>query len=122
MNRGIFLSAAALMMLAGPAMAQNRCVTPNAPLVPDGKTATAAQLIATSADVKKFIKDSDDYQNCLLTDLATQQDQAKKDKKELDPTVKAAIESKGDSNQKDKERVGKEYNAAAVAYRAAHPK
>ena len=38
----------------------------------------------------------------------------------VDAAAKKALETKGDANQKDKERVGKAYNAAAVAYKAAH--
>jgi hypothetical protein len=124
MTRGICLSTIALVMLAAPAFAQDKCSAPIAPVVPNGKTAAAAELIQAQKDVVAFIKSSDDYQNCLLADLQSQIDAAKdnKDKKGLDPAIKKAIEAKGDANQKLKETVGKQYNAAAAAYKQAHPK
>lgn len=120
MTRGIFLSAVAFTVLASPAFAQDRCSAPIAPVVPDGKTATVTQLVQANKDVVAFIKASDEYQNCLLADLQAQVDQAKSDKKDLNPAIKKAIEAKGDANQKEKERVGKAYNTAATAYKAAH--
>ena len=122
MTRGICLTAVALAMLASPAFAQDKCSAPIAPVVPDGKTATVAQLVQANKDVVAFIKSSDDFQNCLVSDLAAATEAAKGDKKGLDPAIKKAIEEKGDANQKEKERVGKAYNAAAAAYKAAHPK
>jgi hypothetical protein len=122
MTRGICLSTVAFVMLAAPAFAQDKCAAPIAPVVPNGKTAAAAELIQAQKDVVAFIKTSDDYQICLLAELQAQVDQAKDDKKALDPAIKKAIEAKGDANQKLKETVGKQYNAAAVAYKAAHPK
>ena len=122
MNRGICLSAAVFAVLASPALAQDRCSAPIAPVVPNGKTASVGELVQANKDVVAFIKASDEYQNCLLADLQAKTDQAKSDKKELDPGVKKAIEAKGDANQKEKERVGKEYNTAAAAYKSAHPK
>jgi len=79
-------------------------------------------LYEANKDVVAFIKASDDYQSCLLADLQSQIDAAKDNKKELDPAIKKAIEAKGDANQKLKESVGKAYNAAAAAYKQAHPK
>ena len=124
MTRGICLSTIALVMLAAPAFAQDKCSAPIAPVVPNGRTATVADLVQANKDVVAFIKSSDDYQSCLLADLQSQIDQAKdnKDKKGLDPAIKKAIEAKGDANQKLKETVGKQYNTAAAAYKAAHPK
>jgi hypothetical protein len=111
-------------MLAAPAFAQDKCSAPIAPVVPNGRTATVSDLVQANKDVVAFIKASDDYQSCLLADLQSQIDAAKddKDKKGLDPAIKKAIEAKGDANQKLKETVGKAYNAAAAAYKQAHPK
>ena len=124
MTRGICLSTIALVMLAAPAFAQDKCMAPIAPVIPNGRTAAVADLVQANKDVVSFIKSSDDYQSCLLADLQTQIDAAKdnKDKKGLDPAIKKAIEAKGDANQKQKETVGKAYNAAAAAYKQAHPK
>jgi hypothetical protein len=122
MTRGICLSTVALVMLAAPAFAQDRCSAPIAPVVPNGRTASVSELVQANKDVVAFIKSSDDYQSCLLADLQSQIDQAKDNKKELDPSIKKAIEAKGDANQKLKETVGKAYNTAAAAYKQAHPK
>jgi len=122
MTRGIWLSTVAFAMLAAPAFAQDRCSAPIAPVVPDGKVATVAELVQANKDVVAFIKASDEFQNCLVTDLQTQQAEARNNKKPFDKAIQTAIEAKGDSNQKEKERVGNAYNASAAAYKAAHPR
>jgi hypothetical protein len=122
MSRGFCLSSIALIMLAAPAFAEEKCSAPVAPVVPNGRTAAASDLVQANKDVVTFIKASDDYQSCLLADLQAQIDQAKTNKKDLDPAIKKAIEAKGDANQKLKETVGKAYNASAAAYKQAHPK
>ena len=123
MIRGLCLSAIALVALATPAFADDGCVTPYASTVPDGAKATTEQLKTALDEVKAFLKASDDYQNCLLLYLQQQTAEAKasKDKKDIDPTIKASALAKGDANQREKERVGNEYNTAARAYKAAHP-
>jgi hypothetical protein len=122
MTRGICLSTVAFVLLAAPAFAQDRCSAPIAPVVPNGKTAAAAELVQAQKDVVAFIKQSDDYQSCLLAEIAAEEKEAKDNKKDPDPAVRKALEAKGDANQKEKVRVGTEYNAAATAYKAAHPK
>jgi len=124
MIRGICLSTAALVLLAAPAFAQaEKCPAPKSPSVPNGRTATAPELIAAANDVKAFIAASDDYQACLKADLDEQTAAAAASggKKGLDPKIKTALEARGDANQKEKERVGNLYNTAAQQYRAAHP-
>src|ERR1700687_3703367 len=112
MSRGICLSTVALVMLAAPAFAQDKCSAPIAPVVPNGRTASASDLVQANRDVVAFIKSSDDYQSCLLADLQSQIDAAKddKDKKGLDPAIKKAIEAKGDANPKLKETAGTAFN------------
>jgi hypothetical protein len=122
MTGRIWLTAAAFAVLALPAFAQDKCSAPIAPVVPNGKTATVAQLSQTAKEVVAFIKDSDSYQACILADIAAQDQEAKDNKKTLDPAIRKALETKGDANQKEKERVGKAYNTAAAAYKSAHPK
>ena len=124
MTRG-FLLTAALVILAGPAFAQafeDKCSAPIAPVVPDGKTATAPQLTQTVNDVKNYIKASDDYQACLVAEINTYETQAKGTKQGIDASIRKTLEAKGDANQKDKERLGAAYNKAAADYRSAHPK
>jgi hypothetical protein len=123
MTRGICLMASALMLLAAPAFAQDKCgPAPAAPVVPNGKTATVQDLNATAQDVKAFVKASDDWQVCMKTDLDAQVAAAKDAKQPFDNKIKVSIEQKGDANQKAKERVGKEYATAIADWRKAHPK
>jgi hypothetical protein len=115
------LAAALMIGSAVPALAESVCQEPIAPAAVDGNTATAVDLKAAVKDVKAFIKQSDDYQDCLWKELADANDKAKKDKKDPDPQLDADVRAKVLSNQKLKERVGAEYNAAAQAYNAKHP-
>ncbi len=121
MLKTLALAAALAICTAVPALAQSTCQEPIAPAAVDGNTATKEQIHEALQDVKTFIKQSDDYQECLYNDLKAQSDQAKKDKKDLDPSIPAAIDAKVKSNQALKERVGAEFNAAAQAYNAKHP-
>jgi len=116
------LAAAALVISAVPALAANSCDEPYAPAAIDGSTATEAQMKGARDDVMNFMKSSDDYQSCLLDDLKAQEDAAAKakDPKPLDPSVKAGVDKKVDENQRMKEKVGAEFNAAVMAYKAAH--
>jgi hypothetical protein len=122
MTRGILLTAAAFVMLAAPALAQDKCAAPVAPVVPNGRTAATAELVQAQKDVVAFIKASDDYQVCILAAITAAENEAKDAKKAPDPAIRKALEAKGDANQKLKETVGKAYNTAAAAYKAAHPK
>jgi hypothetical protein len=122
MIRGIMLTTAALAILAAPAFAQvqDKCMGPIAPVVPNGRTADVAALNQAAKDVVAFIKNSDDYQLCLKTEIETYEKDAKDSKQPVDTNVRKTLTAKGDANQKEKERVGKEYNTAAAAYKAAH--
>jgi len=122
MLKTLALAAALTIGMAAPALADSSvCQEPIAPAAVDGSTATGAQLKSALQDVKTFIKQSDDYQECLYRDLKTQTDAAKKDKKELDPSISAGVDAKIKANQALKEKVGGEFNAAATAYNAKHP-
>jgi hypothetical protein len=107
---------------AAPAIAESACQEPIAPAAVDGSTATTAQMNGAHDDVVTFIKQSDDYQSCLYKELTDAKADAVKNKKDLDPAIEAAVAAKVDSNQHLKEKVGTEFNAAVVAYKAKHPK
>ena len=117
-----FALAAALMLASAvPAAAESMCSEPIAPAAIDGNTATVAQLSAAVADVKTFLKQSDDYQVCLIKELNDAKDAARKAKKDVDPALVDDTTKKIQANQSLKEKVGAEYNAAANAYKAKHP-
>ncbi len=125
MIRRIFLPAAALVLLAGPAFAaaapDAACKEPVAPAMPDGKTAPAADIIKAANGVKAFVAESDLYQQCLKDVVDKLDVAATISKTPVDPKVKADLEQKGDGNQAKKEQLGAAYAATAAAYRAAHP-
>ena len=113
--------AAVLLLGTGPAFAQGECVNPVAPAAIDGSTATKEQMLAAHGDVLNFLKSSDDYQDCLDAAYKEQKEKAIKDKKPLDPQVAQQVDDEIAANQRMKEKVGAEYNAAVVAYKAKHP-
>jgi hypothetical protein len=122
----ITLASAFVLVMAAPAFADaSSCYEPIAPAAVDGSTATEAQMKSSLADVKEFIKASDEYQTCLLSDFQQQKREAArakdKDKQKLDPSIEADVNARITKNQKLKEQVGGEYNAAAQAYKAKHP-
>jgi hypothetical protein len=120
MKFAAILTAGAMLGLAGPALAAD-CVRPEAPAAVDGATATMEQLLAAKAAVTAFITASDTYQTCLIDDLDAQKKAAKASKTKLDPAASKDADAKMSANQADKERVGQSFNAAAKAYKAAHP-
>lgn len=121
MKLSVILIAAAASALAGSALAQGTCERPTAPTAVDGATASLEQLLANKKDVSAFIGASDAYQTCVFEDLAAKKAAAKKDKTKLDPAAVKAAEDAVAANQADKESVGAAFNAAAKAYKAAHP-
>jgi len=119
------LAVAAVLISAAPAMAQSVCGgAPIAPAAVDGSKVTEAQMKDAHDDVVNFIKASDDYQSCLFSDLDRQKREAAKakDPKPLDQGIIDGVNAKVAANQKTKEKVGAEYNAAVHAYKDAHPK
>ncbi|HEX3809817.1 MAG TPA: hypothetical protein VHW02_08940 [Rhizomicrobium sp.] len=118
-------AAAALILIAAtPAFADsNSCSDPIAPTAINGATATEQEMKDAQQDVKIFLKASDDYQSCMVLDLRNQKIAAakKKDPKPLDPSIGQAVDARVDANQKLKERVGAEFNAAVIAYKGRHP-
>jgi hypothetical protein len=121
MVRSLVLSAVAVLVLASPASAQNSCVQPYAPTVPNGTAANKDQMLAAQNEVKTFIRDSDAYQECILRDVRGQREAARRDQKTLDPAIEEAALRRINANQREKERVGAEYNAAVRAHAAAQP-
>ena len=115
------LAGALVVAVALPAFAQGSCSEPIPPAPVNGRNLSEKQLSDVMADAKMFMKQSDDYQNCLEEDLKAQAAAAQKNKKQLDPSIAGDMQTKIDANQKLKERVGAEANTAAVQFCQAHP-
>ena len=115
------LVSALLLASAFPAYAQSACAEPIAPAPIDGGSATTGQMNAMHDDVVTFLKQSDDYQLCLLKEMNDAKDTAKKDKKDFDPAIEATARSRIQANQTLKEKVGGEFNTSVTAYKAKHP-
>lgn len=121
MLKTIGLVAALVLGSAVPAMAQSMCSSPIAPAAIDGGTATTAQMSAAHDDVTTFLKQSDDYQTCVLKEFNDAKTAALAAKKDIDPALVAATDTKIKANQSLKEKVGAEFNASVLAYKAKHP-
>lgn len=120
MVRSLALSAVVLALLASPSMA-NSCVEPYAPAMPNGTTATLDQMGKASKEANQFMRDSQDYQDCIWRDLGVQRAEAARRQKELDPSVEDEVRADGDRVQREKLRVKAEFEAALAAFKAAHP-
>ena len=116
------LVTALVALSSAPAFAASVCSEPIAPAAVDGTVATQVQMNSALDDVKTFIKQSDDYQTCLYREYNQMVADATKDKKPVDPAWKAAVDAKVQANQDLKVKVGSEFNTAAVAFNAKHPK
>src|SRR5260370_39799164 len=102
--------------VAVPAFAQNSCSEPIPPSAVNGGGASEKQINDTTKDVKTFLKQSSDYQECLIQDLKAQQAAARHSKKELDPSIAGDVQTKIDAHQKMKERAGNDLNTAGHTF------
>ena len=127
MKRALWLLALAVPALSAPvivpAVAQSACMEPTVPMMPDGKTAARAEIIAAAGAAKEFMTKSDEFQGCLNAEYEATVNAAKAKKEPLDATkMNADREAKINANQKKKEEVGQAYGATAAAYKAANAK
>lgn len=122
MKASIALCAAVILACATPAFAQTAaCTAPTAPTVPDGASATLADMQSANLAVRQFIADSDVYQQCEVDTLSAQRAAAKEAKAKFDNNLAKATGERIAENQKQKEAVGAAFSAARKAYLAAHP-
>lgn len=115
MRKTLAFSAVALIGLAAPAAAGDAspdaydyapaCTAPVPPATIDAKSHDA---------VTAFIAASDSYQHCLGRALGAQQDTAFFAKTNVPTAVVKQIEGRARDNQRQKEAVGRAYNAAAT--------
>ena len=116
MIRNIFSACAIVFVVAAPAWAQDQCVAPAGPDIPDGAKATSAQIIAAQTAIKSYAAASDTYQACLAREIARQKDVAKQTNVEFDPGIQAAIEVKAASQRKDAQRIAAMWGASVQAF------
>ena len=115
------LAAAFVAVSLTPAFAADpACTAPIPPVALDGATATQEQMTAMHDDVTNFLKASEDYQNCVVADLDAQKLKAKKMRIEFDPYIQKQATADVAANQRLKERVGGEFNAAVHAFNGHH--
>lgn len=119
--RAIVLALTLAMAGATSALADDACQRPSAPAAVDGATATMDQLLASKTATITFLSASDAYQDCVIKDISARRAAAKAAKTTVDPATLKALQQQIDLNQADKEAAGKNFNAAAKAYKAAHP-
>lgn len=99
------------------------CTAPTPPTAVDGNTATQQQIDAARQEVSAFLSASNSYRNCLGRALGGRQDLAFFTKSNVPTAIVRQIEGKVADNQTQKERVGRDFNAAVAAFNArnGHP-
>jgi len=120
MLKSIAIAGVILVAATGAALAQSDCSAPIPPAAPPSKP-NLNQISDASHDAKQFMKQSDDYQECLTRELRQKQAKAAKDKKELDPSIADSTQAQIDQNQRQKEQVGTEFQTALVNFCKANP-
>ena len=120
---GRFLSIVIFVIaLAAPFAAQAQCVTPTAPLIPDGAKATPVQIATAQNDVKAYAAASDKYNACLAQEIGRQKDVAKQTNVEFDPAIQTTLEGKAAEQRKEVERVAAAWNVSVQAFNEAQKK
>ncbi len=126
MLRTFSLASAMILAVAGPALADaSSCYEPIAPAAVDGSTASEAQVKALSQRSRISSNHPMTIRpvSCLIWSSKSAKRQSRKTRtsRKSNPSVQADVSARIDKNQKLKEQVGNEYNAAVKAYQAAHP-
>ena len=115
-----FLSAGVFAaVLAAPLSAQAQCVTPKAPMIPDGAKATPVQIATAQNDVKMYAAASDQFQTCIGREIARQKDVAKQTNVEFDPAIQTSLEGLSATQRKDVERIAAAWGASVQSFNEA---
>lgn len=94
------------------------CTAPVPPALVDGAATTKAQLDAAHEAVDAFMSQSDRFQRCLGRALGARQDLAFSTHSNVPVVVLKQINGRAEANQRQKEQVGKDYNAAVKTFQA----
>ena len=116
MIRKILSASVIVFAFAAPAWAQDQCVAPTAPEIPDGAKATPAQIATAQNGIKSYAAASDAYQACLAGEINRQKDLAKQTNVEFDPQIQAAIQLKAAAQRKDVEKIATMWGASVQAF------
>jgi len=102
------------LFVAGVGHAQVACTMPESPTIPDGRTASEQELVATVAEIKTFQAALADFRECL---------QAEEDGlgEEMTPEQQQSIVESFNSSVDEEEAVAAEFNEAVGAFKAANP-
>jgi hypothetical protein len=119
MIRTFLLGNAIVIALAASSFAQDQCVAPTAPAIPDGARATPPQIVAAQNEIKVFATASDSFQACLAQEMSRQKEVATKNAAELDPSIPAALSAKGAAQRKEVEKVAAAWGATVDAFNKA---
>jgi hypothetical protein len=120
MLRVAYVSLFGFLTLCAPALAQGNCIEPYAPVIPAAETVSEPQILSVQTQVQGFLADSDSYQRCLEVYIRQMREEAEREREPADTTTITRIIRMIESNQREKVRVGEEYNAVARAYNALH--
>ncbi len=111
MRLAAFALAAFIAAPTALASVSDRCQEPFGPVVPNGDTATAAEMTSARREVLQFISDSDTFQTCVLKVIEDPNE------KMTELQQKAAMK-RLDSNQHEKESVAAAFNEALKRFKA----
>jgi hypothetical protein len=90
------------------------CENPTLVPVPDGKTATMEQLVATQAQIKEFMAAMEQYMACLDDAATAAGDDAPAE-------YKAMMANRHNIAVGEEEAIAKRFNEQVKAYKAANP-
>ena len=111
----IFLAA------ASGARAQENCIAPYAPVIPDGTAVNEEEILEIRDQITAFLNDSKSYQDCLAVSLRQMQEDARRANKQVDQRLRTAIVTRINSSMERQIEVGEEFNVAVRAFNARFP-
>jgi len=109
-----FIAAAVVTAFTLPAFGD--CPTPGAaPVLPDGASATEADMLEGQAAVKDFVSETEEFLNCLDREREAL---AKDRKTKIDPAVEEATLVKYNTAVDEMQRIADGFNEQIRAYRS----
>ena len=103
------------------AQAQENCIAPFAPVIPDGEAVTEEEILNVRDQVTAFLNDSQSYQDCLSVYLRQMEGEARRDNTQVDQRVRSTIVSRINASMQRQIEVGEEFNVSVRAFNARFP-